>query len=173
MKHIHHTPRFAPADRPHGGPHRRGRPFDHGELRLLILAMIAETPRHGYEIIKAIEDAFGGGYSPSPGTVYPILAWLDDMGFVSIETGASGRKTYTLSPPGAAFLEENRAEADALRQRLIAPGQRGGVPAPVVRGMENVKLALRLRLRQGAEAETIARIAAVLDAAARDIEALA
>src|ERR1700759_1689517 len=65
---------------------REGRPFDYGELRLLALAMIAEQPRHGYELMKAIEERMGGTYSPSPGVIYPTLSWLEDMGYAAVET---------------------------------------------------------------------------------------
>lgn len=54
-------------------------------LRLLILALIADQPRHGYELIKAIEERLGGSYSPSPGVIYPILSWLDDVGYATVE----------------------------------------------------------------------------------------
>jgi DNA-binding PadR family transcriptional regulator len=171
------------ADRRHGGHHhrhhgerhggRRGsRPFDYGELRVLALAMIAEQPRHGYELMKAIEERMGGSYSPSPGVIYPTLAWLEDMGYVAGEEEA-GRKRYRVTTEGEAFLVANRAAVDDLQARLGSPGASAshGVPAPVLRGMENLKLALRLRLRQGPLGpEAAASIAAALDAAAQAVE---
>lgn len=133
--------------------------------------MIAERPRHGYELIKAIEDRFGGAYSPSPGVVYPTLAWLDDMGYAAVEPDGAGRKLCRLTEAGAAFLAENRAAADELLSRAAPEGGRGGLPDPVLRGMENLKLALRLRLKRGGlDAPAIETIAAALDAAARDVE---
>lgn len=152
---------------------RRGRRlFDYGELRLLILAMIAERPRHGYQIIKAIEDRFAGAYSPSPGVVYPTLAWLEDMGYALIEPEAGGRRLCRITAAGTVFLDENRAQADELlARRPPGDGEDGCIPAPIIRAMENVKLALRLRLRGGALDEaTVETIAAALDAAARTIE---
>src|SRR3954466_11847392 len=99
----------------HGKPHRHhrggrhgGRLFDYGELRLLVLAMLAERPRHGYELIKAIEERTGGGYSPSPGVIYPTLAWLEDMGY-AIATADGGRRSYAVTDEGSAFLVANRA----------------------------------------------------------------
>lgn len=149
---------------------RHGRPFDYGELRLLLLAMIAEEPRHGYELIKIIEERFGGGYTPSPGVIYPTLAWLDDMGYTSVDAAQSGRKQYHITPEGESFLAANRAAADELLARAGA-GEGDARPAPVVRAMENLKLALRLRLREGtADKATIDAIAATIDAAARDVE---
>lgn len=165
----------------HGGHHRRnhehraggrrgGRLFDYGELRLLALTMIDEQPRHGYELMKAIEERMGGSYSPSPGVIYPTLSWLEDMGYTTIEAVEGGRKRYRITPEGGAFLADNRAAAEAMFARL-GTGAPDGVPAPVLRGMENLKLALRLRLRRGAlgpaEADTIA---SALDAAALAVE---
>lgn len=155
---------------PRGRGGRPGRLFDYGELRLLLLAMIAERPRHGYEMIKVIEDRFGGAYSPSPGVVYPTLAWLEDMGFAAIATEAGGRRLCRITAEGAAFLEANQAAAADL---LTRKGQGGECrpPAPVIRAMENLKLALRLRLRQDPLGESaVETIAAALDAAAQAVE---
>ena len=161
----------------HGGHGRGGRHggrlFDYGELRLLLLAIIADAPSHGYELIKTVEDRFGGSYSPSPGVIYPTLAWLDDMGYAVIEPSEGGRKRYRITPEGEAFLQANRAAIDELMARAghRGPGGREGVPAPVVRAMENLKLAMRLRLRRGELDEASAEsIAAALDLAARTVE---
>lgn len=164
--HHHHGRR-------HGHHHGRhgGRLFDYGELRLLLLAMIAERPRHGYELIKVLEERFSGSYTPSPGVIYPTLAWLDDMGYARIEAEEAGRKRYSITSEGEAFLVANRAAVDELLARKGPDGAEGGVPAPIIRAMENLKIALRLRFRRGpidqAAAETIA---AALDAAAQTVE---
>lgn len=156
---------------PRGRGGRPGRLFDYGELRLLLLAMIAERPRHGYEMIRVIEDRFGGAYSPSPGVIYPTLAWLEDMGFATIAAEAGGRRLCRITAEGAAFLEANRAAAAELLTRKGEGGEHARPPAPVIRAMENLKLALRLRLRQGPlEDSTIDTIAAALDAAAQAVE---
>ena len=161
---------------PHGLHHgfrrggRHGRLFDYGELRTLVLAMIAEQPRHGYELIKAIEERFGGSYVPSPGVIYPTLSWLDDMGYAEVEAAEGGRKRYRVTAEGEAFLAQNRAAADELLARAGGVEDQG-VPAGVIRAMGNLKLALRLRLRRGGlNAEAAAKIAAALDAAAHDVE---
>lgn len=156
---------------------RSGRLFDYGELRLLVLAMIADEPRHGYELIKAIEDRFGGSYTPSPGVIYPTLSWLNDMGYADVTPEAGGRKRYAISDGGKAFLAANQADVDALLARS-AEGEtegrghgRGRVPAPVVRSMENLKMALRLRLREGELTdEVLHRVAAAIDTAAQEVE---
>lgn len=135
--------------------------------------MIAERPRHGYELIKAIEERYGGSYSPSPGVIYPTLSWLDDMGYARIEAAEAGRKRYHLTTEGEAFLAANRATVDELLARAGSAGADGGtaVPAPVVRAMENLKVALRLRLRSGAIGQDAAEtIATALDAAAHAVE---
>jgi len=160
----------------HHGPGRGGRHggrlFDYGELRLLLLAIIADAPSHGYELIKTVEDRFGGSYSPSPGVIYPTLSWLDDMGYAAIEPAEGGRKRYSITPEGKAFLAANRAAIDELMARAgKGLGGREGVPAPVVRAMENLKLAMRLRLRGGELSEESAEaIAAALDLAAKTVE---
>ncbi|MCQ4633123.1 PadR family transcriptional regulator [Shinella sp. CPCC 100929] len=173
--HRHFSPpddRSGPFHRGRGGRHG-GRLFDYGELRLLLLAIIADAPSHGYELIKTVEDRFGGSYSPSPGVIYPTLAWLDDMGYTVIEPAEGGRKRYRITPEGEAFLAANRAAIDELMARAghRGPGGREGVPAPVVRAMENLKLAMRLRLRRGEmSAEASEAIAAALDLAAKTVE---
>jgi len=152
---------------------RLGRVFDQGDLRYVLLQLISEQPRHGYELIKAIEERFGGIYSPSPGVIYPTLSWLEDMGYAVPETENGARKRYHITAEGQAFLAANRAGIDALFSRIDTAGtdRPKGVPAPVVRGMENLKLALRLRLRSGPVDQSAAEaIAAALDAAAQTIE---
>ena len=172
------------ADRRHEGRHprhhghrfggrRSGRLFAYGELRLLALRMIGEQPRHGYELMKAIEERMGGSYSPSPGVIYPTLSWLEDMGYAALQTEEAGRKRYRITAEGEAFLTANHAAVDNLFSRLAAggAGSPDGVPAPVVRGMENLKLALRLRLKRGPLDQTAAEaVAAALDAAAQAVE---
>lgn len=152
---------------------RGGRPFDYGELRLLVLAMIGEQPHHGYELMKTIEERMAGSYSPSPGVIYPTLAWLEGMGYAAPSPEDGNRKRLRITPEGEAFLAANRTAVDATLARLGEAGSdtREDVPAPIVRGMENLKLALRLRLRRGGlDAEAATAIAKALDAAAQEVE---
>jgi DNA-binding PadR family transcriptional regulator len=136
--------------------------------------MIAEQPRHGYELMKAIEERMGGGYSPSPGVIYPTLSWLEDMGYAAAEALEGNRKRFRITAEGEAFLTANRAAVDGLLARIGTESERGpsrGVPAPVVRAMENLKTALRLRFRRGPLDETAEQaIAAAIDAAATAVE---
>lgn len=161
----------------HRGGGRRGgrhRLFDYGEMRLLVLSLIGENPTYGYELIKTIEDKFAGSYTPSPGVIYPTLTWLEEAGHTR-PAESEGRKTYHITPEGKAFLAANSAGlAEILARAAYAPmpehGGRRHAPVPVVRAMENLKTALRLKLRNGGltpqEAE---KIAALLDEAARAI----
>lgn len=150
---------------------RRGaRLFDYGELRLLVLALIAQAPAHGYELIKTIEDRFAGAYTPSPGVIYPTLSWLEDMGYASVEQ-EGGRKRYAITEEGRLFLEANQDAADALFRRGGHDGNgRRGRSLQVMRAMHNLKTALRLRLASGPyDDETAEAIAAVIDEAAQKI----
>ncbi|HEY9766202.1 MAG TPA: PadR family transcriptional regulator [Chroococcales cyanobacterium] len=91
--------------------------FEKGDLKYVVLDLLAERPRHGYDIIQALEERHRGRYSPSPGSVYPILQMLEDMGYVSAEA-REGRKVYTVTDSGRAFLEENRRTLDEIRARV-------------------------------------------------------
>lgn len=147
--------------------------FAHGDLRLVILYLIAEKPSHGYEIIKAIEDRVGGAYSPSPGVVYPTLTLLEELGHVTVSVGEGGKKLHEITDEGRAYLDAHRPAVDALLARMAEASRTyGGGPAPqIVRAMENLKLALRLRLARGPLTEEQASaVAATLDAATTGVE---
>jgi DNA-binding PadR family transcriptional regulator len=154
------------------GGRGHGRPFEHGELRLVILALIAERPRHGYEIIKEIEDRFGGGYTPSPGVVYPTLTMLEELGSATVEE-AGGKKLYSITEQGRATLAAEQAAADAAMARMQAIGARfgGGQSPQLLRAIQNFRFALSLRQRRGPLTEEQLRaIGAAIDAAAVAIE---
>src|SRR5216683_660344 len=109
----------------HGGGNmmRAGRMLAQGDLRLIALALIAEQPRHGYQIIKVLEDKTTGWYSPSPGIVYPTLTYLEEAGYVTAESEGA-KKLYTITDEGRAHLAENRAFVDAVLARLAAIGEK-------------------------------------------------
>jgi len=157
-----------------GGPEgRSGRFFDHGDLRYVLLQFISDKPRHGYELIKAIEEQFGGMYSPSPGVIYPTLTLLEELGHVRAESAAGTKRLYSITDDGVAFLAANRALVDAILARMgEASRAYGGGPAPeILRAMHNLKLALRIRLGRGPlDAEQVRRITTVLDHAVAEIE---
>ncbi|MES2529788.1 MAG: PadR family transcriptional regulator [Pseudomonadota bacterium] len=163
-------------ERTRGGRGGSGRIFGHGGLRFVLLQLIADKPSHGYELIKAIEDRLGGAYSPSPGTVYPTLTLLEELGCLTVEEAdAGGRKRYRITDTGQAFLAENRATADAMLARMNGgvdgAGLRAGRPPQVMRAIENLKLAMRMRLSREALTPAQANaFAAVLDHAAQQLE---
>ncbi len=155
------------------GRGRLGRFFDHGDLRFVILGLIAEKPRHGYEVIKAIEEKLGGAYSPSPGVVYPTLTLLEELGYASVSASEGNKKLYSITPEGTAFLDQNRPMVESIFNRIAeVSASHGGGPAPqILRAMENLKMAIRLRLAQGPLSDTqIQGITAAIDKAAQDIE---
>ena len=155
-----------------GGGGRSGRLFDHGELRLVVLALVAEQPRHGYELIKEIEDRVAGTYSPSPGVIYPTLTMLEELGHATV-TESGGKKLYAITPEGTAWLAANQPAVDAAlaRMQAVKAANSGGPLPEVMRATENLKLALRLRLARGPLTEDQVRaIAAALDAAATAVE---
>jgi DNA-binding PadR family transcriptional regulator len=161
---------------------RIGRMLAQGDLKLLALALIAEQPRHGYELIKLIEEKTGGWYSPSPGVVYPTLTFLEEAGYVTAESDGA-KKRYTITEEGRAYLAENRDIADMVLERLAAIGERLArrrrhwsgqddeeetVPHLVGAALDNLRAAATKRLEgQNGEAET--RIVEILARAAQDI----
>jgi DNA-binding PadR family transcriptional regulator len=102
---------------------RARRMLAQGDLRLIALALIAQQPRHGYEIIKVLEDKTAGWYSPSPGIVYPTLTYLEEAGYVTAQAEGA-KKLYSITPAGRAHLEENRAFVDAVLERFAAVGEK-------------------------------------------------
>ena len=155
-----------------GGRHGRGgRMFQHGDLRLLILALIAETPRHGYELIREIEARLGGAYAPSPGVVYPTLTLLEEQGLVTAQATEGNKRQYTINEAGTAHLAEHQAAVDAIFARIDEAGGDGDFSPRILRAMANLRFALKLRMGRGGLDEAGAtRIAAALDAAALEIE---
>jgi DNA-binding PadR family transcriptional regulator len=92
---------------------RRGRRTSRGDVRSAVLALVAEQPRHGYEIIQEIGERTGGTWRPSPGSIYPTVSQLEDEGLVSTEK-ADGRRVIHLTEAGTRYVEEHRAELDAV-----------------------------------------------------------
>jgi|SRR5215470_11961330 len=101
------------------GRHRRRRQqiFESGEVKYVILRLLKEKPRHGYEVMKALEEKLGGWYTPSAGTVYPTLQLLEDQGYVRVEE-AGGKRVYHITPEGEAFLHEHRDVTEDIFDRL-------------------------------------------------------
>jgi len=121
-----------------GGPRRRRRQwFEAGDMKYVILELVRDKPRHGYEVMKALEERFQGCYSPSPGTVYPTLQWLEDEGLVSVRE-VDGKKVYTITDAGRAFLDEHRDVVEDIFERV-----RDGIEQAVGGAMGEVHDAVR------------------------------
>ena len=134
--------------------------------------MIAAKPVHGYDLIKGLEDRMGGGYSPSPGVIYPTLTMLEEQGYASL-TAEGGKKLYQATQEGEAFLKANQAAVEAIQSRIdTIARERSVLPDPrIIRAIENLKTALRLRLAGGPmRDEQVRVIAAAIDAAASAAE---
>jgi len=148
--------------------------FDGGDLRLVLLKLIAEKPRHGYDLIRAIEERTGGAYAPSPGIVYPSLTMLSEMEFVEEQSAEGARKRFAITPQGTAHLEERAAEVAAMLARLDALGaMRERTDAiPIRRALHNLRSVLQHRLGEGLDKEKLHEAVALIDEAARKIERL-
>jgi len=153
---------------------RRGRRmFESGELRLVLLKLIADEPRHGYDLIRAIEDLTGGEYAPSPGVVYPTLTLLQDMGLIEEAAGEGSRRPFQITEDGRTHLEERKGEVEALLSRLeeLKPEERTSAGPVLGRAVKNVMTALSHRIgRDGLHDDLLHEIATILDEAAQRIE---
>jgi DNA-binding PadR family transcriptional regulator len=152
----------------------RRRMFDGGELRLVLLKLIADKPRHGYDLIRAIEERTGGAYAPSPGIVYPTLTLLSEMGLIDEQLTEGARKQFAVTPEGTAHLAEHDAEVVAMLARLDALGaMRERTDAVTIRrAMHNLRSVLMSRLGDGLDKERMLEATALIDEAARKIERL-
>jgi DNA-binding PadR family transcriptional regulator len=165
---------FGPGGGPGGrGGGRRRRLFDQAELQTLLLSLLAEQPRHGYDLIKEIETLSGGEYAPSPGIVYPALTFMEEQGVIAAVEADGSRKAYAATDEGRSQLTEQAEAVTALRARLeaLAQAREKTDPAPVRRAMHSMKTALFDRLSQeGVSRETVLAVAEIIDEAARKIE---
>jgi len=197
MRHEAHEGRCAGRSRrgrffggpPWGGRHigggdrmRAGRILAQGDLQLIALALIAEQPRHGYEIIKVLEEKTSDWYSPSPGIVYPTLTYLEEVGYVTSQSEGA-KRLYTITQEGRAHLEANRDRADALLDRLATIGERvarwrrmsgrdgddrRAVPPLVEAALSNLREAAVTQIDADAQAE--ARVVEILARAALEMK---
>lgn len=171
-------------DGPRGGK-RRGRMFAAGELRLALLALINEEPRHGYELIRAIEDMTGGAYAPSPGAIYPTLQMLEEEGQIKqarppakdTDGEPSGKKPFKATKSGKAELEERADEVDQLMSRLNEHGDRAekvkAKSPDLFRAMGNLATVLKNRAKAGKlDQGTVNEIVDIIDEVAKRIERL-
>ena len=165
-----------------GGEDSRGgsrggkrRMFGSGEFRLVLLKLIADEPRHGYDLIRAVEELTHGDYAPSPGVVYPTLTLLGDMGLIEEQATEGARKKFAVNAEGRAHLEENADEVARLFERLEATGEgrRRSARPELGRAFGNLKVALRNRAAHGGWNEILLHeVVDILDDAAKRIERL-
>jgi DNA-binding PadR family transcriptional regulator len=147
-----------------------GRMLGHGDLRLLLLALIGERPRHGYDLIRAIEEKFSGAYSPSPGAIYPLLTMLEEQDLIR-STPEGTKKLYAVTPEGEAFLKENDAAVQGILTRIeLAASHYSSHTAPesVWEAWKTLKQAMNMPRAPWTDAEA-ERIRAILEKAAREI----
>jgi DNA-binding PadR family transcriptional regulator len=163
---------------------RAKRMLAQGDLRLIALALIAEAPRHGYEIIKLLEEKTADWYSPSPGIIYPTLTYLEEAGYVTASAEGS-KKLYTITQEGSAYLKANREIVDAVLDRLSAlgervnrwrqrvrgergeRGERGSLPPLTEAALDHLRETISKRLEGDADAE--AHLVEILARAAADM----
>ena len=162
---------WGPRGRHHRG--RSGRVFEQGDLKYVILRLLEEKPRHGYEIIKELEDRFAGAYSPSPGTVYPTLTMLEDLGYAKVTQDEKGRKTYEITAEGSAYLKENSSTVDSIFDR-IGRFMEGFLDAPMMEVNNSFRKVARAAYSQAArnvnDAERLRRIRDILERAAAELD---
>jgi DNA-binding PadR family transcriptional regulator len=147
--------------------------FEQGGLKLVVLHLLREKPRHGYELIKAIEELAGGDYSPSPGVIYPTLTLLEELGQAAVTDESAGKKQYGITPSGVEVLAGEQLTLARTLERLSSAGSVADARrAPELqRSMQNFKTALHLRLsREGLAPPALRRIAEAIDRAAVEIE---
>lgn len=148
---------------------RSGRMFGPGDLRLLLLALIADQPSHGYDLIRSIEAKFGGSYAPSPGAVYPTLTLLEDQELIEADASGGSKKSYAATLAGRQYLAANADQVKALMTRLdIMAGAKSAetVPDKVMHAIQTLRQTIIAKSWTDEEAE---RVRAILEKAARDI----
>lgn len=158
-----------------GNPFRGGRLFDQGDLKYVILQLLEEKPRHGYDIIKAIEERSGGAYAPSPGAVYPTLTLLEDLGYARVNPEEGGRKVYEITDEGRAYLTANKPVVDDIFARIAEVAQNifGEPMMEVHKAFKDVGRAIYVRDGHTARtADQIKQVREILERAAREIAAL-
>lgn len=155
-----------------GGPRRRAQVFEAGEIRLVILRLLKEQARHGYDIIKALEERMAGCYTPSAGTVYPTLQLLEDQGLVRAEE-RDGKRVYFITPSGEALLEERRSELDDIIERVKETVRdfTGGAMGDLNRAFgELASRTFREAFRRGPGDPAVRRVADIIRRATEEIE---
>lgn len=158
-----------------GGGGGRRRMFDGGQLKLVLLKLIADTPRHGYDLIREIEAMTGGAYAPSPGVVYPTLTLLDEMTLIAEQQSEGAKKRFAATDEGRALLAEQAETVEGLFAKLAAVNAESERTdnASVRRALGNLRQVLQHRMMRGdVGEETVHQITALIDEVAQKIERL-
>lgn len=157
-----------------GGPWRGGggRMFEQGDLKLVVLRLLEDKPRHGYDIIKALEEHSGGLYSPSPGAVYPTLQLLEELGQARAVDEGGGRKIYEITDAGRAYLAAHRTTADDVFARVRDAAGAGAEDFGELAGAFGSlgRAAFRTASRSRGDRERVRRLREILERAEHDIE---
>lgn len=167
------TTDFPDFERPHTS--KKSRFFESGHLKLLILHLLSQEAKSGYDLIREIEHLAGGKYVPSSGVIYPVLTLLQESQHISVAEHEGSRKKYTITESGAMVLEENSPTIERIFYKLqlkreFVKAQR---PPQIVRAMHNLKTAIVLKLESTMHTEDmVCGIAKLIDQAAIDIERL-
>ena len=169
-----HGPFGRGGDHGHGDGRGRKRMFEGGELRLVMLLLIEQEPRHGYDIIRELEARTGGAYAPSPGVIYPTLTLLEETGLIATQAAEGAKKLYAITEAGKAELDKSRPDAEAALARLEALRKRGEAMdiGPVFRAMTNLKTVLQQKALDANNKAQLLDVAEIIDEAARKIERL-
>ena len=164
-----------------GGPRgrhgrgRMGRMFEQGDLKYVILQLIDEKPRHGYDIIKALEERSHGTYSPSPGTVYPTLTMLEEMGYAKAAHEDGGKKVYEITAEGKKYLAENSSTVDSIFERIsetVEPFFSASM-GEVRNAMRHLaRSSLGTAMKHAENKEVLKKVAEVLNRAATEIDGI-
>jgi DNA-binding PadR family transcriptional regulator len=162
-------------ERGRGGRSGRHRMFEHGDLRLVLLALVARKPSHGYELIKAIDEASSGLYVPSPGVIYPTLTLLEEQDFLEPLTTGNGRKSYQITAAGQSELQKHQQVVDVILARLAGAGRerhpQGNLAEGIFEAMHRLRSLLRGNvMRADLTPPQVERINAALLAAVAAIE---
>jgi len=155
-----------------GGGKYRGRVFDRGDLLYLVLALLEERPMHGYEVMQALGKEACGWYTPSPGSVYPVLQLLQDQGYVTSEE-RDGKRVYSITEPGRSFLAENRDRVEDVFDRVSAFTRRftGSDMRDLTRSFVRfAQVSFEEAVKKSGDTEAMDRLRDILDRATREME---
>ena len=167
----------------HGGGRRGGwergfgrgreRMFDAGDVKLVVLKLLSEHASYGYQLMKTMEERLSGGYTPSPGVIYPTLTMLEEEGLIASVTEAD-KKVYSPTAQGNEFLEANRERVDFLFERIDSAGRefRRGRSPEIMKAFHNLRGAVMARVSRDMSEEQIQKIADAINAAAKSIDEL-